>query len=216
MIAAVLYSASRGGFLCFLVAIILFYFLLLYNERDSKNSSVKYVLSLFLIIFFILAMTWSDSRPLLARITESFNEEVNETKFSRIGILKTTWKISQDSPLTGIGLGCYQELFFLYRDRNIDDNRVVGAAHNDYLQFLSEAGYIGFTFAVMFLSIFLYLVSRRIRERHDFSILTIASGGLASLSSFSCHSLVDFNFQIPANALLCFLVMGITLSTVYS
>ena len=71
----------------------------------------------------------------------------------------------------------------------------MGEAHNDYLQVLLDLGLVGVSLVFPLLAI----VFRRALARADRSPLDLAL--LGSLLGLAAHALVDFNWQIPANAL---------------
>ncbi len=74
----------------------------------------------------------------------------------------------------------------------------------------SEVGLAGFIPWLAFFLLFLVFTVRAwFRRRNTFSIF-IGAGGLAATVALLTHSLADFNLQIPANAMLLFLVMGLT------
>ncbi|MDH3602605.1 MAG: tetratricopeptide repeat protein, partial [Candidatus Tectomicrobia bacterium] len=58
-------------------------------------------------------------------------------------------------------------------------------------------------------------IVRRRRQRHDPFVQTIVSAGLAALFAIGLHSLVDFNFHVPANALLFTIVLALTWACVH-
>ena len=82
-------------------------------------------------------------------------------------------------------------------------------AHNDYLEFASETGAVGFS--LLFLPIF-YLLGRMIisfLKEHRRYRSAILLGCIGSTLGLLIHSLTDFNLQIPANALIFAVILGI-------
>ena len=110
-------------------------------------------------------------------------------------------------PVFGTGLGGYESAFRRYQ---ISEPLLsVDFAHNDYLQFASETGLLGA--GLLFLPIF-YLFGRMVlcflsdRRRYRRSVVL---GCVGSTLALLLHSLVDFNLQLPANALIFAVVLGI-------
>jgi O-antigen ligase len=85
----------------------------------------------------------------------------------------------------------------------------VDHAHNDYLEFASETGLIGFV--LLFVPIF-YLLVRMIisflrdHRRYRSAILL---GCIGSTLALLTHSLTDFNLQVPANAMIFAAILGV-------
>jgi O-antigen ligase len=127
-----------------------------------------------------------------------------ETFFqSRGWIWSDTMAMIRDNWATGIGLGAYQTAYPIYSAR--DRNLVVSQAHNDYLQILADGGILGALITLWFV----FLVARdtvRASRRRDPVVAGTALGCAGGLFALMVHSLFDFNFQIPSNALL-FLVL---------
>jgi O-antigen ligase len=101
----------------------------------------------------------------------------------RLDITKDSLRMFAHRPLLGWGLGTFPT-----------------AAHNDYAQLLVEMGLLGFGLMIWFL-IRLYQyglpTSRRWEFQWDWAVSLAA---LLGCTGILVHSLVDFNLQIPANA----------------
>ena len=127
----------------------------------------------------------------------------------------STLRLFRDFPLVGTGIGTYQLAYPPYKSVKLGPT-IMDHAHNDYLEFLSELGLAGFipwcAFFVLFL---IFTAAAWFRRRNAFSV-SIGAGGLVGVLAFLIHSMADFNLQIPANATLLFLVMGLTWRAVNS
>jgi O-antigen ligase len=85
----------------------------------------------------------------------------------------------------------------------------VNHAHNDYLEFASDTGLLGV--ALLFLPI-LYLLAKMIISFLDDPRRyrrSITLGCIGSSLALLIHSMTDFNLQVPANALIFAVVLGI-------
>ncbi|MGE0132050.1 MAG: O-antigen ligase family protein [Blastocatellales bacterium] len=131
-------------------------------------------------------------------------DPAKETFFqSRGWIWRDTAAMIRENWVTGIGLGAYHTAYPIYSTR--DGTLVVSQAHNDYLQILADGGILGAVIALWFI----FLVARdTVRaSRHGNPLMAgMAVGAAGGLFALLVHSLFDFNFQIPSNALL-FLVL---------
>jgi O-antigen ligase len=114
----------------------------------------------------------------------------------------------RDFPVTGTGFGTFPSVFPAYLLPG--ETRVWNAAHNDVLQVALEGGLVAAAL-VCWLSWGFW--KRGIRAilpgRAGSSGRASACGLFMGLSSLSLHALVDFNHQIPANALLFVTLAGV-------
>jgi O-antigen ligase len=136
-----------------------------------------------------------------------------ETFFqSRGWIWRDTAAMIRDRWALGVGIGAYETAYPIYSSH--DGTLVVGQAHNDYLQIMADAGILGAVIALWFI----FLVARdAVRaSRHRSRVMSgTALGATGGMFALFIHSLFDFNFQIPSNALL-FLVLTSVVSQIAS
>ena len=116
-------------------------------------------------------------------------------------------RLIRDFPLFGSGLGTFEIVYRQYQTTLVEN--VVEHAHNDYLEFAANSGFIGT--AVLFMPIF-YLLERMIvaflKDRHGYR-RSVTLGCIGGTLAILLHSLADFNLQIPANALVFAVILGI-------
>ena len=86
----------------------------------------------------------------------------------------------------------------------------VDFAHNDYLQFLAELGVIGFTMLAVFLGGIVWKTAGAAWKEQDVDSRYLAIACAGSLIAILLHSIVDFNLQIPANAMVFSWVCGLS------
>jgi O-antigen ligase len=162
-------------------------------------------------MFFVLLVLigyglWVGLDPVLARFEETREPGYLQME-GRIGLWKDTLRLVRDHPLVGTGLGTYGTAFRRYQTTLV--GRHADHTHNDYLEFTSETGLAGA--ALLFLPI-LYLLIRMIvsflndprRYRR-----AVTLGCIGSTLALLTHSVTDFNLQIPANALIFAVVLGV-------
>ncbi len=82
---------------------------------------------------------------------------------SRLEIWRDSLSIIKDHPL-GIGLRNYEKVFPVYNVSYVSADKVVDYAHNDYLQILIEAGWIGFIAVLFGFSLFMWKSAYRIKR----------------------------------------------------
>ena len=105
-------------------------------------------------------------------------------------------------PVTGWGAGCFRHLFPLFQQNypqidqpNWDANLSFRFehAHNDYLEFLSELGFLGCAPLILLLGFFARKILRS-KPWQNPPLLFLALGLLVLLA----HCWIDFHLQCPA------------------
>lgn len=110
-------------------------------------------------------------------------------------------------PLFGSGLGTYETAFLKYQTSVVD--RVFTFAHNDYLELAAELGAAG----LLILAAALPICARAFRAAEhgrDRNTCYLGMGCAGAITAIALHSLTDFNWYIPANAMLLAWILGIS------
>ena len=203
MVLALIFSQSRAGILGGLLGMVIFLGLL-------KTVSGRFRWGLRVIIMLLVALiAVYGGRMGFDQIVDRFLQLQTGTG-GRMDIWGPTWEMVVEHPL-GIGLGNYEIVEPVYVDPGRDRIRYFHA-HNDYLQLMVEAGWIGAVTLVAGLFFFLVRAMRRIRKV-GFDVgrfrLLVSVGALAGICSMAFHGILDFNFQIPANQVYFVLLMAL-------
>ena len=80
---------------------------------------------------------------------------------------------------------------------------------NDYLEILSDLGYPGFSCLAGVVLISLWQALKALRHRHSSFVRGMGFAGFMGTLSLLMHSSVDYNLQIPANAMLFIAMLAI-------
>jgi O-Antigen ligase len=186
--------------------------LLVYRAPSSFNHAASRIGAIIVMLFTISAGVWWVGADSVIRRIEKSDLTQNSVESDRRGetfyqsrgwIWRDTAAMIRDNWMLGVGLGAYGTAHPIYNSH--DGTLVVEQAHNDYLQVVADAGIIGAVIALWFL----FLVARDIARasRHVSRVMSgTALGAAGGMFALFVHSLFDFNFQIPSNALL-FLVL---------
>ncbi|HEX5083189.1 MAG TPA: O-antigen ligase family protein [Blastocatellia bacterium] len=193
--------------------------LLVYRSPVSFNHVASRIGAMIVMLFTIGAGVWWVGADSVIRRIEKTDLTQNsaesgrraETFYqSRGWIWRDTAAMIRDRWALGVGLGAFGTAYPIYNSQ--DGTIVVEQAHNDYLQVVADAGIIGAVIALCFIC----LVARDIvrASRHVSRAMSgTALGAAGGMFALFVHSLFDFNFQIPSNALL-FLVLTSVVSHV--
>jgi O-antigen ligase len=197
-IAALFLSASRGGIVSFFVQLALLAYLLL-----RRRGLGKHLLGVAAVLLAALLMvTWLGVGQILQRFSSLQSLEVTVGK--RAAMRKGTWRIFLDHPLAGTGLGTLQIVYPPYE--TLYDGKIVNHTHNDYLEALAETGVLGGLCCAWFLVALLLKSFSRLRQNNYSFAGTLQLSGMVACAGVLVHALVDFNFHIPSNLLLFFLM----------
>lgn len=221
MCIAVLTSLSRGGMISVAVSASVVIVWALNNQSSGKSqakrSSSKLVglvrnavLVAVIIVGAGLGLLWVGPDRIAERINQSGisnNDQRSETFYeSRGWILEDTLQMVRANPLLGIGLGAYETAYPIYRKE--DRALRVRQAHNDYLQIIADCGIVGGLIAAWFIFTVFRTIRLGARSRDPF-IAALALGSAGGIFAMMIHSLVDFNLQLPSNALMFLLLVAV-------
>jgi len=205
MAMAIIFSRSRSGVFLVVFAFILFFGLAgLYSGRimyRQKWSEGFLKLTFLAIIFISLYMGISATVERFA-----LDKVLAE---GRPVVWANTVGISADYPLFGSGLGTFGAVYPAYEE-NWKGTRHFAHAHNDYLEYLSEVGWLGMALllgGILFVLVKTFIVWKD-RQRPD--VKGLALGGMIAIVLILLHSIGDFNLHIPANMLLFSVVLSLS------
>lgn len=207
MSASLFFSLSRGGIVTFLFSLV-FFFCALGFKRTQKRKR-KVVLVIFGLVFMVLI--WLGIGPILRELSTLLN--LRTAAAQRPLVWKDTWVLINDFPLFGLGLGNFQYLYPRYK--TIVSQAFWDHAHNDYLELLADAGWVGGIVLGGGLVWFLASIALKWHRRRNPFAVGIGLGGGAGILSLLAHNIVEFNFHLPANALLFFVICGLAVVAVH-
>jgi len=208
MVVALVMTRSRMGNTAFFASLLVAGALALAFARHAPRGTVILIASLVVIDIAIIG-TWFGVEKTVQRITETTVQNVED----RVDPSVYAVRIIEDYPLFGTGGGTFYTAFTRYRGRDIPD--YYDHVHNDYVQFLSETGFIGAAlFGLLILSSFACAILAQARRR-DPLMRGVAFGVVMGLIAIGIHSTVDFNLQIPANAFLFFILLALGWLSLY-
>ena len=206
VLLAIIYSLSRMGFVVALFA--LFAIGLLAAGQRLSSPRVRWLALGVLGCIVILAFVWLPPDQLIARFADLASSD-SVAGDTRLHFWRETLSLVGAYPLFGCGLGGYESAFRKFQITL--PMMSVNFAHNDYLQALAELGIIGGgILAALLIVIAVRAVSGTARQ-DTIDARFLAIGCVGSILAMMLHSLVDFNMQIPANALLMSWIAGVAL-----
>jgi hypothetical protein len=202
MVIALVMTRSRMGNAAFFTSLLIAGVIGLATSRHATRSTVILLVSLIVIDVFVVG-TWFGVENVIKRYEQTtIYRELQPTGGSveeRLEPGLYAMDMIKDYPLTGSGGGTFYAAFPKYRPGAI--SAYFDYAHNDYVQITTDTGLIGLgLLGLVVLSTFVVAL-RTLYERRDPLCRGIAFGAVMGITAILIHSWVDFNLQIPANAL---------------
>jgi O-antigen ligase len=203
MLVGLLFSRSRGAILGAVVSLLVI--ALLAQLRVRRKT---WLLGLFAFLAVSVSYgLWIGLDPVLSRFEELGLGSQSFSTATRLAFARDAMGIVHDYRWTGTGLGTFATAFRHYQTGWV--TYFVDHAHNDFVEFASETGLIGA--ALLFLPIVYLLVKMAIAFLYDSRRYrpAVLLGCVGSILAILIHSATDFNLQVPANALIVAVVLGI-------
>lgn len=199
VVLALFFSQSRGGILSAMLA---FTLLCLFTGLRRKRVIVALAACWIIMIGYGTVIGFEG-------LTNRFLQ-MDQGMAGRAEMWKDGWKIVQDHPLTGTGLGTYPEASRAYQNAFGPEQRA-SHAHNDYLETAVELGLPAACVLIAGIwglwcrrAVFLW----RARKTMDPDRLLLAAGSLAAVGGYMLHGWVEFNNAIPANQLIAVIMVA--------
>lgn len=201
MVIGLVLTHSRMGNTAFFISLLLSGLVWLVLEKKKPKRGVMFLLTTLFIIDVGIVGAWFGIEKVVDRI-----ESTSVESESRDEVVRDSLLYLNDYAWFGSGGGTFEYVFPQYRGADIISD--YDYAHNDYIQFAVETGVLGLSMLglLVLLTMWRSIQMMRKGERSLHRGLSFASfmGVLAIL----IHSTVDFNLQMPANALLFMVLLS--------
>ena len=209
MVIGLVLTRSRMGNTAFFAATLIVGAIGLLLMRNAPRSTLLFLTSLVVLDLLIIG-TWFGVDQVAKRIQQTevtTNMDNPLPTEHRDEVDRQALDYVQDFWLTGSGGGSFYVTFPAYSSRGI-----VGFydhAHNDYAQLLAETGIIGLGLCVLIVGLAAWQALLSLRRRNNPLMRGTAFGVALAICWLAIHSTVDFNMQIPANALTMTVILAL-------
>lgn len=202
MLLALLLALSRAGIVCVALSLIILFVILRIKYAVKKEVGVVILVVLFLSILLGLFSGLDTTMQRLGTLFSPF-----QAMSGRFNLIKDTLNIIRDFPLWGTGLGTLGEIFQKYKSQQVGGT--FSFTHNEPLQLMAETGLVGFSLIIAFLFGYFKNIMHLLFRRHNPNVIYLGLGCLVGVTSIFLHSLFDFVFHIPANAVLFVIALAL-------
>ena len=215
LIISIPLSGSRSGTLLLIIFILIISFIILKNKIFKIKFNIYFV-TFFISIFLISKMINNKTDEMIINTKNQINLLLDGKYPFRIMLWKDIIKQISDKPLFGHGFNSYKAVNPKYQSSEVYDERnivtknahhhfnpIVGYAHNDWLEKISEFGILG-TFPFIFY--FVIIIRTFIKTRSSTSKILLVGSII-----FLIYAFVDFPSRTPCSFLLFSLSVGLAL-----
>ncbi len=212
LLAGIAVTLSRGAWAATALALLLFFGVLLF-QRNYRLPA----LALLVLLVGGAAFYLPRSPVMQIRLGELWDQKGQVNDDLRFALWGPAWRMWQDHPWWGVGPAHFDARFRAYRPERVQ--ATPDRVHNDYLNTLVDWGVVGTALVTAAWALLVWGVCRtwptvRLPRgelggksgSNKFAFVLGASLGLLALLA---HSVIDFNFHIPANALLAVTLMAL-------
>jgi O-antigen ligase len=189
LVIGLLAARSRGAFTAFLLSTAA-----LPAVLPRRRQAAGLVLAVALVALGWMGTGWSARAFGLDRL-----------RLGRLDLWADAVKMFPDFPVLGAGFNAFGTSYLRYQ--TVASYEWYGEAHNEYLQALLDLGVAG---AAIVGALLVVLFTRAVRHAPRSAL---RAGLFASLLALALHNVVDFNWQIPANAATFVALAGLAVSS---
>ena len=201
MVVALILTHSRMGNVAFFASLGITGFLALVLFRERRRGVVILLVSLLVVDLFIVG-AWFGADQVVERISRT-----NMVTEHRDEVVRHSLSMWRDHLIVGTGAGSYYTAFPRYRKADVE--LYFNHAHNDYLEYGTEYGLVGFSLLAMAVLWSLMRALMVQRRRHNSMSRGMGFAATMGIVALLIHSTVDFNLQIPANIALFTILLAL-------
>jgi putative inorganic carbon (HCO3(-)) transporter len=208
LVIALTTTHSRMGNTAFFSSLLIAGVLGIALSRHAPRNTVILLVSLVAIDLFIVG-SWFGVEKLAQRLEQTTMADVQEREEPAaytLGLIKAY-------PVFGAGPGSFYITFPRVRPPTIV--HFFDYAHNDYAQFAVESGLLGLAILGLFVASSLGAALIAQWTRRDPLMRGMSFASVMGVSAILIHSWVDFNLQIPANAVFFMVLLALGWISLY-
>lgn len=207
MVIALVLTRSRMGNFAFFAALTGVGMLALLRTRFRHRGLVLLVGSVLLVDILVVG-SWFGVDQVVERIQATAQREGGEWVVqggNRISANRESLDIIAQAPVAGLGGESFHTVYPAWRG---EDQKFMDHAHNDYLEFIIEHGWVGAGLLALFVLLCFARALACLRDPRRALAFGVGFAALTAISGMLIHALVDFSLHIPANA-FWFVVLAI-------
>lgn len=214
MVIALVMSRSRMGNIAFFSALLVTGGVCMLRSAQLRNSAKWLIISL-IVVDVVVVGQWVGLDKVVKRIEatslerdadagkaglSSQPQRKEESLEERLQAARDSLAMVWQRPWLGHGGGSFHAAFTPYKSEKVT-KYFFDHTHNDYVEVAADTGLLGLAAWIGVALLSLLRCWRCIRDDVPTHVRGVAVGVFMAIWCLGVHSLVDFNLQIPANAL---------------
>ena len=212
MVIALVLTRSRGGNAAFFIALFITGALVAWRSPQLRRLTLIVVTSILVVDLLIIGQwvgldkvvqrlqgTAATVEQADAREERGLNLRREETLEERLYGAEFALDMVKARPLLGFGGGSFYIAFPAFKGEH--PLGFYDHAHNDYVEVAATTGLLGLGLLLSLCAAAFWRAVRALDDGHPPLARGMAAGVVMAIISLAIHSMVDFNLQIPANAL---------------
>lgn len=216
MVIALVLTRSRGGNGAFFIALTLTGALVAWRSLQLRKMALIVVTSMLVVDVFVVGQ-WVGLDKVISRMERTaitvqqaearqealeergLNLRREETLEERLLGAGYALDMLRERPWLGFGGGSFYIAFPRFKGEH--PLGFYDHAHNDYVEVATNTGLLGLGLLLSLCAAAFWRAVRTLDDGHPALARGMAAGVVMAIISLALHSVVDFNLQIPANAL---------------
>ena len=208
LVIALVLTRSRMGNTGFFAAMLVVGAVTLLLTRRSAPAMVALIVSLIVVDVFVIG-TWVGLEKVMERVQGTNmsieNQGAEESVELRADAARHGLDLVKAFPVFGTGGGSFYNSYIRYRTPRPG---FFDHAHNDYVEMAADYGLVGIGLLGALVLTTAWQCLRAIAKRRSSLPRGISFGVLMAIVALAIHSTVDFNLQLPANALTLVVILA--------
>jgi O-antigen ligase len=201
LFAAMMASASRGGFAATVIALLVIAIVSILADRGAQRW--RMILGGGVAALPLLALLLASSDKLGQRL--AVLADAGTPDDIRLALWDATLRMIQTTPWYGLGLGTFEDAYPMYALKVFP--YVMDKAHCDYLEFVAGVGIPAAAVWFIMLAWLAVLCLKGTFDRRRNRMFPLL--GFAATIVVAVHSSVDFSLQLPAVGILYAVLLGV-------
>ena len=210
MVIALVLTRSRMGNAAFFTAMVVVGLVAIALARKTAPQTILLIASL-VVVDVLVVGTWVGLEKVVERIQETeltvADGGKSESVEARTEAARAALPIVRDFPWVGTGGGSFYNVFLSYRTPTYG-YAYVDHTHNDFVEIATDYGLLGLGALGLLVGLTLKTVVSVLAKRKSSLPWGMAFGVAMAVVALLVHSTVDFNLQIPANALTIVVILA--------
>lgn len=202
MVVGLVLTHSRMGNAAFFISLLVSGLLWLLLEQKKPKGGVLFLLITLFVIDLAIVGAWFGIEKVVDRL-----EGTSVAKESRDEVVRDSLVYLNDYKFMGSGGGTFEHVFPQYRGPDIALD--YDYAHNDFIQFAVETGLLGLSILGLLVLLTMKMALKMMRSGTRSLYRGMGFSAFMGVLAIMIHSTVDFNLQMPANALLFMVLLSL-------